>query len=192
ATTMLQFVGYDFHGNAQTNLARTNIVNYTGPTPDPTGQIVINEIMYHPQTSDTAFVELYNRSAFSFDLSDWRINGLDYTFPKGSIITNGQYLLLVNELSAYAAAFGTNSPMPFDEFQGNLQNNGETLTLLRPGTNGGPEVVIAKDKYENVQPWSPAGDCQGPSLQLIDTAEDNARVGNWDDPLGWQNGTYTG
>src|SRR6185295_7778689 len=119
----------------------------------------------NPATPNTAFVELYNRSSSTIDLSDWRINGLDYTFPKGSFITNGQYLLLVNQLSAYAATFGinTNNPVPFGEFHGNLQNGGETLTLFRP-INPSNEVVVAKVKYEDVQPWSLAADGQGASL----------------------------
>jgi hypothetical protein len=192
ATTVLEFVGHDIRGNPQTNLARTVTVHYTGPTPEPAGAIVINEIQYHPATRDTAFVELYNRSAFSFDLSDWRINGLDYTFPKGGVITNGQYLLLVNQMSAYAAAFGANAPPAFDEFPGNLQNDGETLTLFRPGPNAGEEIIVDKVKYEDVLPWSQAADGGGLSLQLIDAAEDNARVGNWRDSTGWRYFSYTG
>lgn len=192
ASNRLDFVGYDLHGNPQTNLTRTVTVYYTGAIPNPDGALVFNEVMYNPLTPNTAFVELYNRSAFTFDLSDWRINGLDYTFPKGSIITNGQYLLLVNQVSAYAAAFGINAVVPFDEFGGNLQNDGETLTLLRPGTNAVADVVVAKVKYENVQPWPVTANGQGPSLQLIDAAEENARVGNWTDATGWRYVTFTG
>lgn len=192
ASNVLVFAGLDVRGNASTSPPRTNTVIYTGPTPDPHGAIVINEIMYNPETPDTAFVELRNRSAFSFDLSDWRINGLSYTFPKGSIITNGQYLLLVNQVSAYAAAFGTSAAVPFDEFGGNLQNNGETLTLLRPGALPGEEIVVDKVKYDDDLPWPLAADGSGPSLQLIDAAEDNSRVSNWTDGGGWRYFTHTG
>ncbi len=66
----------------------------------------------------------------SFDLSGWRINGLDYTFPKGGVITNRQYVVLAGNIPAYFAAYGTNAPLPFAQFNGNLQVNGETLTLL--------------------------------------------------------------
>ncbi|HKQ36890.1 MAG TPA: lamin tail domain-containing protein [Verrucomicrobiae bacterium] len=192
ASNHLDFVGYDLHDVPQTNLTRTVTVYYTGAIPNPDGAIVFNEIMYNPLTPNTAFVELYNRSPFTFDLSDWRINGLDYTFPKGSIITNGQYLLLVNQISAYAAAFGTSAGVPFDEFSGNLQNNGESLTLSRPGTNATSEITVTKVRYENVQPWATSADGQGSSLQLIDAAEDNARVGNWTDATGWRYVTVGG
>jgi hypothetical protein len=191
-TNVLEFVGDDVRGDPQTNLARTVTVNYTGPTPDPAGAIVINEIMYNSATPDTAFVELQNRSPFTFDLSDWRFNGLDYTFPKGSIITNGQYLLLVNEVSAYASAYGLNAPVAFDQFGGNLQNNGETLTLFRPGANPGDDIAVDKVKYEDIAPWPLSADGLGPSLQLIDAAEDNARVSNWADGAGWRYISYTG
>ncbi len=192
ASNRLDFVGYDIKGNPQTNLTRTVTVRYTGPLPNLDRAVVFNEIMYNPQTPDTAFVELYNRSGAALDISDWRINGLDYTFPKGSIITNGQYLLLVNQLSAYAAAFGVNATVPFDEFNASLQNDGETLTLLRPGITAGQEIVVARVKYEDVLPWPAAADGQGASLQLIDANENNARVGNWADPTGWRYVTYTG
>jgi hypothetical protein len=78
----LNLVGYDVHGRALTNFTRTITVNYTGPTPEPQGTVVINEIMYNSATPDTAFVELFNNATnTSFDLSGWRLNGLDYTLP---------------------------------------------------------------------------------------------------------------
>src|SRR2546426_8453917 len=40
----------------------------------------------------------------SFDLSGFRVNGLDYTFPEGSIITSGQYLVLAKNRAAFSAA----------------------------------------------------------------------------------------
>jgi maltose alpha-D-glucosyltransferase/alpha-amylase len=48
------------------------------------------------------------------------------------------------------------------------RSNGETLTLLRPGTNANEEIVVAKTKYEDVQPWPVSADGLGPSLQLVD------------------------
>ena len=103
-------------------------VYYTGAISDPRGAIVINEIMYHPLIPDASYVELFNPSTNWFDLSNWRLNGVDYTFPLGSVITNRQYLILARSRIAFAAAYG-NLPV-FDLFNGILQTNGETLTLI--------------------------------------------------------------
>jgi hypothetical protein len=193
ATNVLNLVGYDIYDRPLTNFTRSVTVNYTGATPDPAGAIVINEIMYNPSIPDAAFLELFNTSStFSFDLSGWRINGLDYTFPPGSIITNRQYLVLAGNIPAYFAAYGTNATVPFAQFNGNLQNDGETLTLLRPGAAPGQEIAVDKVRYEGQLPWITTPNGSGPSLQLIDPAQDHSRVGNWGDGAGWRYFTYTG
>lgn len=193
ATTVLEIVGYDLRGNPIPAFSRTVTVNYTGATPDPTDAIVINEIMYNPVAPDAAYIELVNTSSnLAFNLSGWRINGIDYTFAPGSFITNRQYLVLAADPVAYVNTYGTNTPTPFGQFLGNLQNDGETLSLLRPGTNAGPEIVMDQVRYESVAPWATAPNGNGPSLQLIDPEQDNSRVANWSDGAGWRMYTYTG
>src|SRR5689334_16009854 len=62
---------------------------------DPRQALVINEIMYRPAVSNASYVEIFNRSTnISFDLSGWRVSGIDYTFPEGAVITNRQFLVL--------------------------------------------------------------------------------------------------
>ncbi len=150
---------------------------YTGQAPSPVGLIVFNEIMPYPTVEDAEFVEIVNTTAFSYDLSGWRVNGLDYTFPTGTILTNGQYLVLAKSISAVLRASGTNTPNVFAEFDGNLDRDGETLTLLKPGTGGAPDVVVDQLRYEARLPWVEAP--IGTSLQLADLAEDNSRSSAW-------------
>jgi Lamin Tail Domain/Carbohydrate binding domain/CotH kinase protein len=192
ATNVLNFAGYDVRNQLLTNIARTVTVNYTGPIPDPAGIVVINEIMYNPLTPDAAFLELHNTSTnFSFDLSDWRVNGIDYTFPPGSLLTNRQFLALANDSVAFVNAYGSNA-VPFDTFSGNLQNDGETLTLFRPGPTTNSEVEVDKVRYENAAPWPATANGGGAALQLLDAAQDNSRVGNWSDGSGWRFVSFTG
>jgi hypothetical protein len=73
-----------------------------------------------------------------------------------------------------------------------LQNSGETLTLLRPGSQAGEEIVVDKVKYEGRDPWPAAARGGGSSLQLIDPGQDNARVSNWSDGTGWRFYSFTG
>ena len=59
-----------------------------------------------------------------------------------------------------------------------LQAGGETLSLLPPSTNSTSQA-IAKVRYSALPPWPAGANGLGSSLQLIDPAQDNWRVGNW-------------
>ncbi|HXG48932.1 MAG TPA: lamin tail domain-containing protein, partial [Methylomirabilota bacterium] len=190
-TNDLEIAGHDLRGQPMPGFVRTVRIENPVPTPDPTGAVVINEIMYNPLRPEAAYVELYNRSSSAIDLSGWRLNGLDYTFPPGSFITNGQYLVLAASMVGYNATLGASAPVPFAEFPGNLQNDGETLTLFRPGPDN-TEIVVDKVRYESLPPWPISANGTGPSLQLIDAGQDNSRVANWSDGQGWRFYSFTG
>jgi hypothetical protein len=192
ATTELTVQPYDLHGDPTTNAPRKIVVNYTGAAPDPAGSVVINEIMYNPVAPDAAYIELFNASpTLSFDLSGWRLNGVDFTFPRGTILPSRGLLVVAASIPGYFSAYGVNGVAPIGSFSGNLQNDGETLTLLRPGP-GGTELVVNRVRYESTAPWPttrPNGG--GGSLQLIDSAQDTSRVGNWSDGSGWRFYSFT-
>lgn len=176
-TNTLTVVGVDARGATVTGASNTVSVVYSGSNPSPVGQVVINEIMVQPTIPNAEFVELYNNSTSrAFDLSGWRFNGLSYTFPAGSLIGPGAYLVLAVDRAAFAAAYGVSIPV-FDLFTGSLQNNGETLTLLKPDAT--TNLVVAKVHYSNTAPWPDGLSNTGRSLQLIDPRQDNWRVGNW-------------
>jgi hypothetical protein len=193
ASNSLQLVGYDVHGNPMPNFTTNITVNYTGPIEDPQGKVVIDEIMYNPQIPDSSFVELLNTSSrFTFNVSGWRLHGLDYTFPPGSILAPGAFLVLAKDSTAFATAFGASAPL-FDVYNGNLQTNGETLTLIKPApTTNDQDIVINKVRYESVPPWPAPASSGGYSLQLIDASQDNARVSNWGDGTAWRFASVTG
>jgi hypothetical protein len=190
--TILTVQPYDRRGNPLTNLTRTVTVTYANPAADPAGRIVINEIMYNPVMPGAAYVELLNTSSNTVqDLSGWQFNGLNFTFPNGSYVTNRGVVVIAGSRPSYVGAYG-NVPVPIGEFPGNLQNDGETLTLLRPGDVPGTEVVVDKVRYEGGPPWPARPNGGGASLQLIDARQDNSRVGNWTDGFGWKFFTFTG
>ncbi len=171
---------YDRLTNAIAGTDRTLTVNYTGPIQGPETNVVFNEIMYNPLTPDAEYVELYNRSTnFTFEIGGWRINGLDYTFPEGASIGPRAFLVLVKDRIAYGNAFG-GAVQAFDQFPGELQVDGETLTLIKPGLPPAGDLVMDKVRYEFAPPWpSTASQYAGSSFQLIDAAQENGRVGNW-------------
>ena len=100
----------------------TDFVRMQSPTPgaanaQPTvGPIVINEIMYHPVSGESEFIELWNTSDAPLPLDNgqglsWRVRGaIDFAFPAEAVIPAGGFALLlqhsaVGDPAAEAAAF---------------------------------------------------------------------------------------
>ena len=171
----LSVVGVDKNGQPITGDSNSVSISYGGINASPAAQIAINEIMYDPAVIGGQFVELYNNATnVTFDLSGWQLPELGYTFPGGSIIGPANYLVLAANRAAFSAAYGATIPV-FDVFNGTLSPNGQTLTLAQPGTN----VAVTRVEYENQLPWPASPNGIGASLQLIDSRQDNWRVGNW-------------
>jgi hypothetical protein len=56
--------------------------------------VTINEIHYHPAlTGEAEWVELHNQMVVRVDVSGWSFTeGIDFTFPEGSVMEPGDYL----------------------------------------------------------------------------------------------------
>ncbi|MHB9005888.1 MAG: lamin tail domain-containing protein [Limisphaerales bacterium] len=179
-TNVLQIAGLDSSGHPYAGATDSVTVTFTGgELPSPAGRVVIHEIMYHPRIPGASFIELRNISVTSaFDLSGWRLNGVGYTFPDGTVLGPGAYAVIVANRDAFAAAYGF-GVLPVGEFPGTLQNNGERLTLLKPGATPDQDLVVDEVRYDSEPPWPSQADGFGPSLQLVDAFQDNWSVGNW-------------
>ncbi len=173
AVTTLDLAGVDRFGNPLESASQQLTVNYTGPVIDPVGALVISELMFAPDMSGGQFLEIQNRSEFNFDLSGWRVDGVNLTFSPGSIVTNGQTIVLAQNKATFVAAYG--SVPVFATFGGSLAADGEAVALIRPGPMG--EEMINGVHYEAQPPW-PIG-MTGESLQLVDVDRDNRRPSNW-------------
>ncbi|MDB6034611.1 MAG: putative secreted protein [Verrucomicrobiales bacterium] len=187
-------LGYDrFGGLVSGGSNQFTVVNSSAPV-SPVGSVVFNEINYTPITPEAGYVELYNTSTnTAFDLTGWRINGLGYTFPQGSVIAPNSFLMLARSKPGFIKAYGLFIPV-FDTFSGGLQIDGETLTLIQPGPSLAQDIVIDKVRYETVAPWPLGNDLPlGTfSLQTIDPRQDRSRVGNWANNILWRYQTATG
>jgi hypothetical protein len=176
-TNQLTVLGVDSQGNAIPGASNLVTVVYRSPPPDPVGSVVINEIMFNPLVPDAQYVEVFNSSSNNaFDLSGWMFKGLAYTFPDGSFIAPLSFLVLVKDREAFDLTYGTNLVV-FDEFPGQLQPDGETLSLLKPVVSSAPDLVVDRVRYETNAPWPAA--IVGASLQLRDASQDHSRVANW-------------
>lgn len=142
--------------------------------------LVINEIMYHPRTNDTEFIELLNNSSrATLDLAGVQLAAADlaFTFPAGLALEPGGFILVVQHRPAFEAAFGGGWPVA-GEWTGRLAPTGDTVRLTRPVADS-QDDLLDEVRFAADLPWPAAANGQGGSLQLIDAAQDNTRVGNW-------------
>lgn len=154
-------------------------VTYAGSTEPPEGRLVINEIMYDPIVPGAGFVEIHNTSsAQTYDLSNYELKGADFIFPEGTLIGPGGFVVVASDREVFRAVYGTRIPLA-GQFAGRLDNDGETLRLIRPGTPGPGSNVVAQVTYRSGLPWPETAHGLGASLQLVDPSQDNGRVANW-------------
>ncbi len=152
----------------------------TGST--ATDPIVINEINYNspddPNSGD--WVELYNPNNTAVDISGWYFedeSGEYFGLPANTFIPAGGYLVLVESVEEFSAVYPTVTNI-LGDFGGDdgfkLSGGGELIELLN--ADG---VVIDFVDYDDNSPWPTAADGDGPTLQLIDPALDNALASSW-------------
>lgn len=139
-------------------------------------QIIITEIMYNPPESGNdslEYLELYNNSATSVDISGWNFTqGVTHVFPPGTMMPAGSYISLAKKISAFQSVFGF-APTLWDN--GALTNSpGEDIELSDANGN-----VIDYVDYQNSAPWPIEANGNGSSLVLCDYNGDNSLASNW-------------
>jgi len=139
--------------------------------------IVINEIFYNGSDdvgypdSTHEFFELYNNDTSTVDLSGYSLTqGVDFTFPAGSSIASGEYIVVTVDTLMYTG----NGYQVFQWTDGALSNSGEDIEL----TNLDGSVVDYVD-YDDSGDWPGEPDGDGPSLELINPALDNNVALSW-------------
>lgn len=153
--------------------------------------VIINEIHYNPdlKTELVEFIELYNTGPYSVDISGWRFcDGVDYTFPSGTIFPADSYLVICEDLTiAYSPKtvsdkYGTDPSLVMGPFTGSLNNEGEQIALCDAQGR-----TIDRVDYLLGFPWPIVGDAvpdvfpggTGHSIQLVHPMLDNDLAGSW-------------
>ncbi len=138
----------------------------------PVSRVVINEICYDPgnAASRLEFVELLNAGDAQADLSGWYFsNAITYSFPEGTTIPAGGYVVVAEDPEIFERTFGVACHGPF---AGRLSNEGETLALRdREGNK-----IDAVD-YRLGFPWPT--DTDGRSIELVNPDLDNGLGASW-------------
>jgi hypothetical protein len=142
------------------------------------------------EENDEEWIELYNRSASSVSLDNWELDGaVDFTFPAGTQISAGGYLVIARDLADFTAKFPGVTAL--GEFSGSLANSGDQLRLLDQWNNPVDQV-----SYLDGAPWPKASDGGGSSLELRHPELDNSSPSSWEasnneDESDWKTYTYT-
>lgn len=152
-------------------------------------ELALTELHYHPvaataaeaaagytNADDFEFVELQNRGTTSCDLAGVRfVDGIQFDFT-GSAITRlgpGQYVLVVKRRAAFELRYGTGLPVA-GEYSGRLDNAGETVRVV--DARG---ATLFRFDYGTRSPWPETADGDGPSLEVVEPAEELELASNW-------------
>jgi hypothetical protein len=133
-----------------------------GPTTRRTA-MAITEIMCKPakrtDSNVTEFVEVFNSNPTYEDLSGWRLSGdIDYTFPAGTIIGGGEFLVVASSPSGVQAVYGLANVL--GPYTNSLKTSG-TIRLRNEW-----DAVQQEINYNDKWPWPVGADGSGHSLVL--------------------------
>jgi hypothetical protein len=154
------------------------------------GQVVINEIMFHPasQITDQEYIEIRNISARAVNLTGWRFNqGVDFTFP-ALTLNPGAFLVVAANVATFQAKYPTVSNV-VGGWTGRLSNSEEDVEL-EDALGNRVDIVHYADEGDWAvrRPWTanPSGwewyaeaDGLGKSLELRNPALRNDSGQNW-------------
>ena len=146
--------------------------------PADSNNTVVSEIMYNPDgpSEELEFIEFANTSTDPVDFSQVSFSaGLGFTFPVGTTVPPGGFVLVVHDQAAFEAHYGPGLPVA-GEFANDtsLDNGGETLTVLAADGS-----VIESFRYNDRCSWPRSPDGDGPSLTRILPAGDPALPFSW-------------
>ncbi|MFK7769057.1 MAG: Ig-like domain-containing protein [Mariniblastus sp.] len=153
----------------------TSFANETRLPGSATGQqnVVITELHYNPAGTDAEFIELFNNSNESIDLSGWTIDGIGLTIEYGTVILPNEYIVFTDNMPQFKNQYPGNIFVA-GQYPGGLSGGGEAITLIN--ADG---VTVDTVVYDDVAPWPTAPDGAGNTLALTDVNSDNNVAANW-------------
>ncbi|MEZ5302091.1 MAG: lamin tail domain-containing protein [Verrucomicrobiales bacterium] len=119
------------------------------------------------------WIELHNRGAAEVDLSGWALEeAVRFTFPDGTTLGAGGYLVVARDAAALSAKFPGATIL--GDWSGQLRNGSERIVLT--DATGNPADAV---RFRDGKPWPEAADGGGSSLELVNPAADNALPQSW-------------
>ncbi len=141
--------------------------------------LVINEINYNSADSFNPgdWVEFYNPHDYPLNITGWTFKDEDdqhmFIFPQGTVVDSRGYLVVSEDTEVFSGLF----PL-VDNVAGNmdfgLSGSGELIRLF--DVSG---TLVDTVRYDDKYPWPTGPDGNGPTLELIHPALDNALASSW-------------
>jgi hypothetical protein len=129
-------------------------------------RVAISEIMYHPvlanpDDNDHEFLELFNPGTAPVAIGNWKLAGeVQFTFPAGTSIAPGQYLVVAKNRAKLLALpkydLGPIAAQVLGDYTGALDDGGGRVGLY-DAAGAAVDNVVYDDKF----PWPLAADALG-------------------------------
>ncbi len=142
-------------------------------------KLTISELNYNSDGANNSgdWVEFHNYGTQALDISGWKFKDEEdhhiFTFPTGTSIAAGAYLVLVEDTAAFSANFPavTNKigPMEF-----NLANGGEMVRVYDH-----EDDLYLSFTYQDQSPWPTSADGGGYTLELLSPTGNLNSGTNW-------------
>ncbi|MDA3930009.1 MAG: lamin tail domain-containing protein [Prolixibacteraceae bacterium] len=159
-------------------------------------QVVINEINYRSadEYDSGDWLELYNPTSQTIDLSNWMITGDDtgqeFIFYSGTLLYPNDYLVVYNNETKFKEVYPTvenkTGELPYG-----LSRKGDVIYLYDSNDN-----LVDMVMYETRLPWTEEPFSTAATLELVNPQSDNNKYNNWmagpqGGTPGRRNGTFT-
>ncbi|MDB6039056.1 MAG: hypothetical protein JWM99_2897, partial [Verrucomicrobiales bacterium] len=152
--------------------------------------VVVNEIMYHPPSTNLAeqWIELFNTDTQPMDLSGWKTTkGVQFVVPAGTVLPARGYLVIAADLATFAAK-NPGVTNVVGGWSGSLNNSieisdasGQVINSVDFYSDGDWAVRRLGPVQYNHQGWEwfAEHDGGGASIELINPALPNVYAQNW-------------
>ena len=175
-----------FEGESEVSVALdSNPVSISVAFKEAKKTIVINEINYNSRDEfDTGdWVELYNNSNVSIDLSGWTFKDNDdthaFVLPQNTVLESNEYLVLVRDAARFTSLHGSIQNI-IGDFDFGLSSSGDEVRIF----NSNDELVDYV-QYSPEQPWPLVANGNGPTLELSNPEDDNNDGNSWFSATDW-------
>lgn len=168
------------------NALLSNSIPFALPDTASYNDVVINEILFDPNTNGVDFVELYNKSTKTIDLKTLRIGSMDtltnvltdteIITPEGYLLFPETYLVISENGKAVKNQYATTNPNGFlDIFDLPSMNTDDDVVTLSSASG----TVIDNFKYTSKMHFPLLVNTKGVSLERIDFNRLTNDKSNW-------------
>ncbi len=197
-------INYTFKVNDTfTDISGNTIKNNTDvfmlPKPAQENSIIINEILFNPNDEGVDFIELYNKTDYSVNMSqlfiatrsdDYIIKTPNEITYEGEIILPGEYKVVSTNSKKIKEQYIIENEFAFIDASKmiSLANSEGTIVIL--DTNG---IVIDEFTYNESMHFGLLDDTKGISLERINHEQTTQEAGNWhsaSEQSGWATPGY--